>query len=530
VSAQLPAHRYPQTPTGWLPFFFTRLLFTGAADPRTAVRFRSLLLVLFLPATLVYPTLNYRLLEPDEGRYAQIPREMLAAGDWLVPRLQGMAYLDKPPLFYWLVAWSYQIFGISEAAARLVPAIAVHLTILAVYLLGRRSLGERAALWAALLLTVSPGYLGIARLLLLDGLLTLWVTLSMVCAFEAVRTGRLLWGWWWAAAVASGLGFLTKGPISEVLLFPPLLAFAWLSRGSTARIGMRAAVGFAGVVLLVNAPWYLGILLKQPEFFSYFFWQHNVLRFLQPFDHLQPVWYYFPILLGGCFPFLVIVVSYFRQHLQSPGTEPSRASLAGGFWLLAGCWCVLFFSCSGSKLPTYILPAYPPLCLALGDYIARSRWDSRWSTRLFVTSGVVFLGVAIHLFLPWYAYWRSPMVEAAVVERLAGDRTVAVLTYPRNVDSVAFALGRSDLQRVRSTELNQALVDSHFRPRTVFLLTHQHSFAVFQQALPSSLRVVEHVSLRRHTGWGCWADRLVGETPWGLCDIAVIEPVALPAR
>ena len=138
---------------------------------------------------LLYPTLGFHLLEPDEGRYAQIPKEMLDAASWVVPTLQGEPYLDKPPLMYWLVALSYRAFGVTPEAARLVPAVCVHLTILAVYLIGRRSIGERAAFWAALLLRVAPGFVGVARLLLLDGLLTLCVTVSVLCGFEAVRTG-----------------------------------------------------------------------------------------------------------------------------------------------------------------------------------------------------------------------------------------------------------------------------------------------------------------------------------------------------
>jgi len=179
-----------------------------------------------------FATLAFRpLLEPDESRYAQIPREMLQRGDAVVPTLQGEPYLDKPPLTYWLIALSYKAFGVSPEAARLVPAVCVHLTVLAVYLLGRRSLGHRAALWAALFLTVAPGFIGVARLLLLDGLLVLCVTTSVIAGFEAVRTGRLKLGWWLLSALASGLGFLTKGPISELLLFVPLWAFGLLTTG-----------------------------------------------------------------------------------------------------------------------------------------------------------------------------------------------------------------------------------------------------------------------------------------------------------
>ncbi|MBX9582119.1 MAG: glycosyltransferase family 39 protein, partial [Gemmataceae bacterium] len=221
----------PRTPLGWLPYLFGRVLFPGAADPDRRVRLGSLALVLLLPAVVLYPTLGFHLLEPDEGRYAQIPKEMLAADEWVVPTLQGEPYLDKPPLLYWLVAVSYRAFGVSPAAARLVPAVCVHLTILAVYLLGRRSVGQRAALWAAVLLSVAPGFVSVARLLVLDGLLVLCVTLSAMCGFEAVRAGRLRWGWWLASALASGLGFLTKGPISEVLLFVPLWAYSFLASG-----------------------------------------------------------------------------------------------------------------------------------------------------------------------------------------------------------------------------------------------------------------------------------------------------------
>ncbi|HEX4606728.1 MAG TPA: dolichol-phosphate mannosyltransferase, partial [Urbifossiella sp.] len=98
----------PRTPLGWLPFLFSRVLFPGEPEAETRVRASALLVVLLLPAALLYPTRGFHLLEPDEGRYAQIPREMLASGNWVVPTLQGEPYLDKPPLLYWLVALSYR--------------------------------------------------------------------------------------------------------------------------------------------------------------------------------------------------------------------------------------------------------------------------------------------------------------------------------------------------------------------------------------------------------------------------------------
>jgi 4-amino-4-deoxy-L-arabinose transferase-like glycosyltransferase len=523
MSVALPRHVHlPRSLPAWLPFLWRRVLFPGAPDAATRVRPLALLLVVLLPAVLLYPCRSFLLLEPDEGRYSQIPKEMLDHGEWVVPTLQGEPYLDKPPLMYWLIRLSYEAFGVNEAAARLVPALCVQLTILAVYLIGRRSVGERGAFWAALLLGVSPGYIGVARLLLLDGLLTLCVTLSLLCGFEAVRTGRLQRGWWLAAAVASGLGFLTKGPISEVLLFVPLFAFAWLNR-TTARVGWKQVALFLGIVFSVNLPWYVAIYLRQPEFLRHFFWDHNVMRFLQPFDHLQPVWYYVPILLGGFLPGVVLAVSYARNLLRTEAANPN-ISQAGGFWLLAGLWCVMFFSFSGSKLPTYILPAFPPLCLALGEYVARSRWNHALATRGLI-AGFALLLVAVHYVgLPWYARERSPMGRPELVEKFVTDPNTVVVTYPRDCNSVAFYTGRSDLQTVRTKDVNQFIVDSHFRPRTVVLFTHAHSLASFREALPPTLRVTETVSLRRKGK--TFVDKLLGGSPWGLCDIAVLEPVS----
>lgn len=532
----------PRSFLGWLSFLFTRVLFRGVPAADGPVRRGSLLVVLLVPAAFLYPTLGFHLLEPDEGRYAQIPREMVAGGSWVVPTLQGEPYLDKPPLLYWLVALSYRAFGVSPGAARLVPAGCVHVTILAVYLLGRRSVGERAAFWAALLLSVAPGFVSIARLLLLDGLLTLCVTLSVLCGFEAVRTGVFRPGWWLASATASGLGFLTKGPVSEVLLLVPLWVYGLLARGSRGGAGREAASGsageadagparippvwyavFAAVVLVVNLPWYVAVYREQPEFLGHFFWRHNVMRFLQPFDHLQPVWYYVPILAAGLMPGTILFVAYFRALLRSDDPRNGPASVAGGFWLLAGLWCVFFFSCSGSKLPTYILPAYPFLCLALGEYVARSPWNTATTTRLLVGGMAVLLLFVHHVGLPWYARERSPFGRPELVGRFLSDPEMPVVCFPRNCDSLAFYSRRCDLRPVRTKDVNRLFVACHHRPRTVILFTHRESLAGFKRTMPPSLGVVEEVSLRRAYGNGL-LDALFGVTPWGLCDVLVVEP------
>jgi 4-amino-4-deoxy-L-arabinose transferase-like glycosyltransferase len=478
--------------------------------------------LLAVPGLLLYSSLSFHLLEPDEGRYAQIPREMLATGDWVVPTLQSEAYLDKPPLLYWLVATSYSLFGISPAAARIVPALAVHLTILGVYGFGRRSIGARGAFWGALLLTASPGFLEMGRLLILDGLLTCCVTWSMLCAVEAVRTGRFHHAWWFAAAFCSGLGFLTKGPIAEVLLFPPMLAVGWLS-GRFARVGWRNYLLFAVVVLGVSVPWYAMIYRQQPEFLKYFFVDHNLMRFLHPFDHLQPIWYYLPVVVGGLLPALPLAFFLVRDLVfRSPECRDGLSSL-GGYWLAAGLWCVAFFSASGSKLPTYILPAFPALCLAFGEFVARSGRVKFAGAMVAVCVPLLF--VVNLVVLPQYAKDRSPVGRPELVLPYVTDPTVPVVTYPRTVDSLAFAVGRRDFDRTRSRDANQVILDSHFRPKTVVLFTHRHSKEAFTHALPPGLSITASVTFKRSGSQRSLWDKLIGDTPWGLCDLIVLEPV-----
>src|SRR5437764_10763156 len=149
---------WPRSLPACLPLLWSRVLFPGAVPLQTAWCWPALLLLLLLPALLLYPCLSFYLFEPDEGRYAEIPREMLQRGEWVVPYLQGEPYLDKPPLFYWLVILSYRAFGCHDWAARLVPALAVHGCVLLTYLLGRRLLGGRAAFWGAAALAVAPAF------------------------------------------------------------------------------------------------------------------------------------------------------------------------------------------------------------------------------------------------------------------------------------------------------------------------------------------------------------------------------------
>jgi 4-amino-4-deoxy-L-arabinose transferase-like glycosyltransferase len=488
----------------------------------------ALLWLVLVPCLLLYPSLSYHLFEPDESRYAEIPREMLQRGEVVVPYLQGEPYLDKPPLLYWLVEASYALLGVHVWAARLVPALALHLCVLLVYLLGRRSLGERVAFWGALILSLAPGFLSVGRLLIMDGLLTLWTTLALLATYEAVRGERLRWGWWLTGALACGLGVLTKGPVALVLLAVPIALQHWLT-GPNWRPGTAALTCFGLGVLLVTLPWYVAMCVRVPAFAWEFLWEHNVRRFLAPYAHEHGIWFYAPVLLGGLLPGTLLLWPLGRFLLSGAEEAAEKRTPALGFMLLGGLWCLLFFSISACKLPTYIMPAFPPLALALGYFLVHSRWSaSHWPRRV-AAAAFVLMALGHHLALPWYAGYRSPVGRPDVVERLCGDRATTVVCYPRSCDSVAFYLGRDDLRNYRSRSIEELRALVRARPRTVILCTHRHSLQGLHELLPPDVRIVEEVRLGLADLPGVpprlmkQLAKLMGETALGLCDVAVVE-------
>jgi dolichol-phosphate mannosyltransferase len=352
-------------------FWWSRLLF-GAPDAAATTLggwFWAGLLVLGLIAgALLFGNLSYPLLEPDEGRYAEVAREMLTSGDWIVPTLIRKPFYDKPPLFYWLVAASFHLFGTNEWAARLVPTLAAFGTVLATYVFGRRIVGLRSAFLAALALTLMAGFAQVARIVILDSLLTFFVTGALFTAYEAIRERRVRWGWWLASSLCCALGVLTKGPIAFVLLAPPVVAYIWLNRAQ-ARLTLAHWCAYVGLVLGLVAPWFSAILIRDPKFAYHFFIDQHLVRFWTPEYHVQPMWYYVPVLLIGCLPWSFLLVPFARfVCTRSPEARALR-SRSMGFFVLWACWCIFFFSMSSGKLPPYMLPALPALALLIGCYL-----------------------------------------------------------------------------------------------------------------------------------------------------------------
>jgi dolichol-phosphate mannosyltransferase len=358
-----------------MPFWWSRVLFPGRNEPDASERQPAHLLgygllLTVVAALLCFCRLGCPLQEPEEPRYAEISRQMLESGSLAVPVLHGEPYYDKPPLLYWLVMTSYATFGIHDWSARLIPAVATFLTVLLTYLWGSRLLSPRAGFAGALVLCLSPRFVYLGRLLTMNSLLAVCVTAALAAAHAALSGSRPRARWWLLSAAGCGLGLLAKGPVALALVLVPLGVYLAIDP-RPARPGLRSWLGYLAVSLGIAAPWYVWLVMADSSFAEYFFWRQNLLRYLVPFDHEKPAWFYLRELALGMLPWTLLALPLVRYLGRRHGPEAARRPAALGFFLLAAGWCLFFHSLGGSKRAGYILPAMPALALALGCYLDR---------------------------------------------------------------------------------------------------------------------------------------------------------------
>ncbi|TWU35669.1 Undecaprenyl phosphate-alpha-4-amino-4-deoxy-L-arabinose arabinosyl transferase [Novipirellula aureliae] len=387
---QFPAVVAPRPVDNWVK---SVAISADEAEDRKSWRLPMLQIgLLLIAAVFMLTNLSYPLIDRDETRYAEIPREMIATGNWILPQLNFHTYYDKPPLVYWLCAISFKLFGISEASARLVPSLAALATLACTMFFGSRIFGRRVGLFAGVVLFLSVGFAFTSRYLLLDGVLTLFVSLSLFTAYEAIRVnpssrsvpsgrGKLVLGWWIASSVFIGLALLTKGPIAIALWLPPVFAFAWLSEADAKPRWWHYGL-LGAVAAMIAMPWFILAHQQDPTFLCQFFYKHHFARFAGEF-HPKPIWFFVPVLLIAGHPWSFLTIPYAKFLVGRGETTRARRPPALGFMLLYSLWCFAFFSISACKLPTYLLPAAPPLALMLGHYLNEILQDSGNPTEFF---------------------------------------------------------------------------------------------------------------------------------------------------
>ncbi|HOX40385.1 MAG TPA: phospholipid carrier-dependent glycosyltransferase [Candidatus Brocadiia bacterium] len=330
------------------------------------------LIGLFLLAYIV-PLGSRPLFAPDETRYAEVPREMIVSGDWIVPRLNGLRYFEKPPLGYWLVAATMEVFGQNSFSTRLPSALATGFSALMLFFFMRRFGGSAhvAIATSAIYLTFALVF-GLGIYAVLDADVNLFLTGTLVAFYfawrEKVRARR--WGFLALSGICCGLAFLTKGFLA--LVVPVIVCAPFCLWEKRWKDGLKMCWLPAVVALLVAIPWSIVIHQREPDFWRFFFWNEHVRRFTAGnAQHREPFFFYAAILPALILPWTFLIPA------AIPGIIRLKLS-ADPILRFAACWFLcplLFYSVCRGKLATYILPCLPPLAILFASWLHDSLSD-----------------------------------------------------------------------------------------------------------------------------------------------------------
>ncbi|MDO8789764.1 MAG: glycosyltransferase family 39 protein [Sulfuritalea sp.] len=380
---------------------------------------RGPLLALLLVFVLVwFGTLQQRrLINPDEGRYAEIPREMVATGDWLTPRLNGIKYFEKPALQYWATATAFTIFGEHHWTARLWPALTGFLGVLAAAFATARLFGPQAGLIAGAVLAGSVLWNVIGHVNTLDMGVSFFLASAVFALCLGQRDEASLREnsnesrrWQDAAWVLLALAILSKGLIGLVLPAATVVAYALWQRDWGLILRIRPLRGLL-ILLAITAPWFIAVSWANPEFARFFFIHEHFERFLtKAHGRYQPMWYFIPILLLGMLPWLGSLAQGIAAGFR---TDAGRHFQPRRFLLVWIAVVFVFFSASSSKLASYILPIFPALAALIGLHLASYSASRRieWHA----LPAIIIGGVCLFL-VPYVTRFANETVPTALYQ------------------------------------------------------------------------------------------------------------------
>ncbi len=465
------------------------------------MRFRLLLkdmtvLTLVLGALFFILLGSRPLFVPDEGRYAEIAREMISSKEYLIPHLNGILYFEKPILFYWLSSLAFKIGGVKIWAIRSVNALLALLGCLFTYLTGYQLYDRKTGLTAALVLGTSLLYFIMAHMVALDLALTVFLAGSLyaflVGALMPLSYRRRLC--FYASGVSAALAVLTKGLVG--ILFPCLIIGAWLLLRRMAkptpmqdhrfRLSSFYLPTTLLIFLLIALPWHVIVQHQHPEFFHFYFIEQHILRYTDSsIGHDEPIWFFIPCLLVGFLPWTWFLPKAFYQ-------KQSEVSLFFTLWVII---VFLFFSFSKSKLIPYILPLYPALALLVAPIVARL--SLRTMSILMTATGIALLGLVVYL----------PRLDTRTILPLATVLNAhlkpqdEVITYNQYYQDLPFYLGRrvSILNWKNELSFGMSQQDTHdwmikdksfwnkwISKRQVYVVMSQSEYRVFRENHPKA--------------------------------------------
>ncbi len=464
------------------------------------------LFVLFL--VVWFYALGARTLVPsDEGRYAEMAREMSATGDWITPRLDALKYFEKPPLQTWMNALTFEVFGLGEWQARLWSGLCGLLGIALVFHAGRRVFNPWVGTTAGIVLASSFWWAGLSHINVLDMGLSGMMTLTLCGMLLAQRddaTDSERRNWMWVSWAGMALAFLSKGPIGIVLPGAVLVLYTLISRDWKLWARLHLVSGLI-LFFVIAAPWFVLVAMKNPEHPYFFFIVQNFQRFTSPIANRPgPIYYFVPMLVAGIVPWIGLLLQSLWAGRNEDAPTRFRPKLLLLLW--AG-FIFFFFSISSSKLPHYILPIFPALALLIACHLQQASARS-WNIAAGLLALIALAGFTVVPRLPHFGHEAQeiagytatqPWVIAACGVMLAASLTVFWLTRKKHAELATLAtlalaaggffggqlimLGTESYGQYRAGYLLVPAIRAELTPQTTI-----YTIGTYEQSLPFYLR------------------------------------------
>ena len=337
----------------------------------------------------------YHLMDPDEGRYNQIPREMILSGDFITPHLNGVEYFEKPIFQYWFTAIMMKIFGFGEFTGRILPALSGIGCVALAGFLGTMMYSKKVGLLASAILATSCLNLVVSSINILDMALTLFMTSCMVFFYAFERTEKKKW--LIAFYIAMGFGVLTKGLVAIILPFGILFWYVIFTKRPRLFLKLFYLPGILAF-LIVTVPWFYLVCQANHDFFYFFFIREHFLRFTTKMhDRFQPWWFFMPFVIIGMLPWTGFLVSLFNKRgvIRQTTSERNRFDI---IYLLLWFFIIfIFYSISDSKLVPYIMPCWMPLAILIAASIKRFEVANSWLSHSFFINSFLSLAFVFAL-------------------------------------------------------------------------------------------------------------------------------------
>jgi len=430
--------------------------------------------LLLLCLLILIPFLGLRALWlPDEGRYAEVAREMLVSGNWLTPQLNFLPHFTKPPLTYWLIAFSLKVFDYNEYAVRLVSALSFTGTVLVTFFLAKEWGYKKSAFWSGVILLTAPIPFIAANVVTPDMLLTLWETLAIFCFWRWYNHQTQGRGYLYGAYAALGLAFMTKGPVGVFIPLLVLVGYALYARDGKI---FRQCFSLRGILLfiLIALPWYILVILKNEGLWEYFIGQETIGRAFTNIHHRNNTFLIYPlVLLGGFLPWTFYLIPSLKKKYAFSKFK-KRLLRPADIFLLS--WMVLpliFFSVVKSRLPLYVLGLFVPLAILTAGYIVPEgeipKTKYKRLTIIFVVVALLLMGAQAGM-----TFYPSPQNIYPLIEKIkinGGNNNYQIYSNRDNLYTVNFYLNKKII-KIKNIK--------------TFIDTPSASFMIFDDSRPSS--------------------------------------------